>query len=61
MSRRPDDCWLLSAGANPSFIANQMGHDNAKMVYTVYSKWISDMNVDQISMLNGKLLSVMSP
>ena len=30
-------CWLLSAGANPSFIANQMGHENAKMVYEVYS------------------------
>ncbi|WP_312453229.1 Arm DNA-binding domain-containing protein [Pseudescherichia sp.] len=60
-SRHTFACWLLSAGANPSFIANQMGHDNAKMVYTVYSKWISDMNVDQISMLNGKLLSVMSP
>ncbi len=29
--------WLLSAGANPSFIANQMGHKNAQMVYKIYS------------------------
>lgn len=48
-------CWLLSAGANPSFIASQMGHKNARMVYTVYSKWIVRMNDDQIDMLNGKI------
>ncbi|HBV39203.1 MAG TPA: hypothetical protein DEF05_05835 [Erwinia sp.] len=30
-------CWMLSAGANPAFIAEQMGHENAEMVYTVYS------------------------
>ncbi|EOA8199559.1 TPA: Arm DNA-binding domain-containing protein [Enterobacter hormaechei] len=48
-------CWLLSAGANPSFIASQMGHKNARMVYTVYSKWIARMNDDQIGMLNAKL------
>jgi integrase len=28
-------CWLLSAGANPSFIVSQMGHENAQMVYDV--------------------------
>lgn len=48
-------CWLLSAGANPSFIANQMGHENAKMVYEVYSTWIEEMNGDQVSMLNARL------
>ncbi|WP_419182106.1 tyrosine-type recombinase/integrase [Leclercia adecarboxylata] len=36
-------CWLLSAGANPSFIASQMGHKNARM------------NDNQIGMLNAKL------
>ncbi|RLM26545.1 integrase [Brenneria alni] len=48
-------CWLLSAGANPSFIANQMGHENAQMVYEIYGKWIEDMNEDQVGMLNRKL------
>ncbi|GMB64783.1 hypothetical protein PPNK14_26740 [Pectobacterium parmentieri] len=48
-------CWLLSAGANPSFIANQMGHENAQMVYEIYRKWIEYMNEDQVGMLNRKL------
>lgn len=48
-------CWLLSAGANPSFIANQMGHENAQMVYGIYGTWIEDMNNEQINMLNAKL------
>lgn len=30
----------LSAGANPSYVSRQMGHSNAKMLFTVYSKWI---------------------
>ena len=54
-SRHTFACWLLSAGANPSFIASQMGHENARMVYTVYSKWIAKMNDDQVGMLNEKL------
>lgn len=48
-------CWLLSAGANPSFIANQMGHENAQMVYEVYGTWIEELNGDQVLMLNNKL------
>jgi len=48
-------CWLLSAGANPSFIASQMGHENAQMVYEIYAKWIEEMNSDQVAMLNSKL------
>lgn len=48
-------CWLLPAGANPSFIANQMGHENVQMVYEVYSTWIEEMNGDQVAMLNNKL------
>ncbi|MBE0792002.1 integrase, partial [Escherichia coli] len=27
---------MLSAGANPSFIALQMGHASAQMVFSVY-------------------------
>lgn len=30
----------LAAGVNPSYIARQMGHKNAKMLFTVYAKWI---------------------
>ncbi len=48
-------CWLLSAGANPSFIANQMGHENAQMVYEIYATWIEEMNSEQVAMLNAKL------
>ncbi len=28
-------CWLLTAGANPAFIASQMGHETAQMVIVV--------------------------
>lgn len=48
-------CWLLSAGANPSFIASQMGHENAQMVYEVYAAWIEELSGDQVNMLNSKL------
>lgn len=30
----------LMAGANPAYVARQMGHKSAKMLFTVYSKWI---------------------
>lgn len=48
-------CWLLSAGANPAFIATQMGHENAEMVYTVYSAWIHALDGDQIEFLNERI------
>jgi len=48
-------CWLLSVGANPSFIASQMGHENAQMVYEVYGAWLEELNGEQVLMLNGKL------
>jgi integrase len=49
------------AGANPSFIASQMGHEDARMVYEVYSKWIGDMNQDQVNMLNNQMPTAMPP
>jgi len=52
-SRHTYACWALSAGANPNFIANQMGHTSAQMVYSVYGKWMSDNNHDQLSILNA--------
>ena len=33
--------FTLAAGANPAYIARQMGHKNAKMFFTVYAKWIN--------------------
>ena len=30
----------LMAGANPTWIARQMGHANAQMLFNVYGKWI---------------------
>ncbi|HWX01391.1 site-specific integrase [Collimonas sp.] len=30
----------LMAGVNPAYIARQLGHANAKMLFTVYAKWI---------------------
>lgn len=47
-------CWPLSAGANPSFIASQMGHESTQMVYEVYGAWIEEMNGEQVLMLNDK-------
>ncbi|MBT1949041.1 site-specific integrase [Enterobacter kobei] len=60
-SRHTYACWTLMAGANPSFIASQMGHEDARMVYEVYSKWIGDMNQDQVNMLNNQMPTAMPP
>ncbi|EPM4754901.1 tyrosine-type recombinase/integrase, partial [Escherichia coli] len=54
-SRHTYACWALSAGANPSFIANQMGHANAQMVFNVYGAWMEDNNIGQIELLNKQL------
>ncbi|MEF7904288.1 site-specific integrase [Escherichia coli] len=54
-SRHTYACWSLAAGANPSFIASQMGHASAQMVFNVYGAWMADNNAEQIAMLNQKL------
>ncbi|ECT1021509.1 integrase [Salmonella enterica] len=54
-SRHTYACWSLSAGANPSFIASQMGHSSAQMVFNVYGAWMADSSAEQITMLNQKL------
>ncbi|GAB2931199.1 site-specific integrase [Hafnia psychrotolerans] len=46
-------CWALSAGANPNFVANQMGHTSSQMVYSVYGKWMSENNNNQMDILNA--------
>jgi integrase len=45
---------MLSAGANPAFIANQMGDENAEMVFHVYSAWINVLDSDQVAFLNQR-------
>lgn len=47
-------CWALSAGANPNFVANQMGHTSSQMVYSVYGKWMSENNSNQMDILNAR-------
>ncbi|MCE9870310.1 MULTISPECIES: site-specific integrase [Hafniaceae] len=54
-SRHTYACWSLSAGANPAFIATQMGHTSAQMLFNVYGDWIPDHNSDQLALLNSKL------
>ncbi|MGU3413718.1 Arm DNA-binding domain-containing protein [Enterobacteriaceae bacterium C34A] len=54
-SRHTYACWSLSAGANPNFIATQMGHADAQMVYKVYGRWMSEKNAEQIEILNRNL------
>ncbi|GDW11262.1 integrase [Escherichia coli] len=54
-SRHTYACWSLTAGANPAFIANQMGHADAQMVFQVYGKWMSENNNAQVALLNTQL------
>ncbi|EJW5747664.1 DUF3596 domain-containing protein [Escherichia coli] len=54
-SRHTYACWSLADGANPSFIASQMGHTNAQMVFNVYGAWMKDNNHEQIELLNKRL------
>lgn len=54
-SRHTFACWALAAGANPSFIAAQLGHEDAEMVYRVYSAWIKEFDGEQVRLLNRNL------
>ncbi|SAF45762.1 site-specific integrase [Enterobacter kobei] len=54
-SRHTFACWSLAAGANPSFIASQLGHEDAEMVYRVYSAWIKEFDGEQVELLNQRL------
>lgn len=54
-SRHTYACWALAAGANPSFIAAQLGHEDAEMVYRVYSAWIKEFDGEQVDLLNRNL------
>ncbi|MCK4228193.1 MULTISPECIES: hypothetical protein [Enterobacter] len=54
-SRHTYACCSLAAGANSSFIANQLGHEDAEMVYRVYSAWIKVFDGEQVELLNERL------
>ncbi|AFJ47305.1 Arm DNA-binding domain-containing protein [Shimwellia blattae] len=54
-------CWSLTAGANPNFIATQMGHADAQMLFQVYGKWMSENNEAQLAILNSKLSGFAPP
>lgn len=43
---------MLSARANPAFIATQMGHASSKMVHDVYGAWMTENDASQIDILN---------
>jgi integrase len=32
--------WALSAGENPMWVAQQMGHEDVQMIFEVYAQWI---------------------
>ncbi|HIF9458564.1 TPA: tyrosine-type recombinase/integrase [Photobacterium damselae] len=32
--------WMLTAGANMAYLAEQMGHANFQMIATIYGKWL---------------------
>jgi hypothetical protein len=46
---------------NPNFIAKQMGHTDAQMVYRVYGSWMEENNQDQVLILNQKLSDFAPP
>lgn len=54
-SRHTFACWMLSAGANPYFIASQMGHSSPQMLYQVYGDWMPGNNDEQIELINRKI------
>jgi integrase len=49
----------LMAGANPMWVAKQLGHANMQMVLTVYAKWIEGADKSQeMAKLEGKLSGI---
>lgn len=50
-----NDYLAKVAFQNPNFIATQMGHTDAQMVYKVYGKWMSEKSAEQVSILNQAL------
>ena len=54
----------LMAGAHPMWVANQMGHEDTKLVFSTYAKWLPDQAVNReskkVEAALGSLYSVQS-
>ncbi|WP_420791246.1 tyrosine-type recombinase/integrase [Enterovibrio gelatinilyticus] len=50
-------CWMLTRNANPNWIANQMGHANAKMVLEVYGKFMPSSSASEAEKLSKQFSS----
>lgn len=48
-------CWMLTAGANPEWVASYLGHEDSTMVRTVYGKWIPEQDRDEADRVWGRL------
>ncbi|MFB1079504.1 Arm DNA-binding domain-containing protein [Photobacterium damselae] len=51
-------CWLLNNGANPAFIAAQMGHSNMLMVMSVYAAWMPSNNKSEIEKIEQQMIGM---
>jgi integrase len=38
-----------------------MGHEDSRMVYEVYAKWIGDMDKDLVAIINKRILANVPP
>ncbi len=46
-------CLITPNSSRTRFVANQMGHASAQMIYNVYGKGMTENNLDQIAILNA--------
>ncbi len=46
---------MLSAGADPTWLANQMGHKDWGMIRQVYARWMPDSRPDMIKQIESRL------
>lgn len=53
--------WALSAGENPKWIAQQMGHADVMMVFRVYGKWMPKIDPDAGSKMLSKVMKAAIP
>ncbi|EOX4800119.1 tyrosine-type recombinase/integrase [Vibrio alginolyticus] len=56
-SRHTYACWLITKGANLSFIAEQMGHKSTMMLERFYGRFMKSHSHEQIEYLNGIMAS----
>ena len=56
---RPPHIFLSASESR--VLTSQMGHENAKIVNRVDSKWIAGMNFDHDAVLNSRLSNLLLP